>query len=189
MYKAAINLHVYVFVWTQAFFSLDSSTVPVSLDTCYVQEGIPQLTQPSEEERRNRVTVLVPPGPSSHVCPQRCPVMWALVLGAMGEEARGGERPPVLNFKCAGKPRPLYLLLSHPETRGPRSLFSSHSCSPRPHDYPQPPGYHGPSQGRRGGHSPTTPLTSSPLFCCCSPLVSPWPRTMSSRAISTPALG
>ena len=50
-------------MWTQAFFSLDSSAGPLSPDTCYVQEGIPWLTQASEEERRNRVTALVPPEP------------------------------------------------------------------------------------------------------------------------------
>lgn len=156
-------------MWTQAFFSLDFSTVSLRLDTCYVQGGIPQLTQASEEERRNRVLLWCPQSP------QRCPVMWASALGGCG---RGNP----------GWGNAAHAKLSHPETCGPQFLLSSHSCSLRPHDYPHPSWISWTIPGLQRWTQPhhTFPFL---LVFCCSPLVSTWPRTMQSWAISTPALG
>ena len=106
-------------------FSLGSTNVSLSLDTCY-RTGFPSGLTRLMRRQETKSPFWCPQDPRTIVRTQRCPVSWALVPGGSGRGSPGRGKPASVNFKCAGKLTPLHFLFSHPDTFWPRFLFSSH---------------------------------------------------------------
>lgn len=145
-------------------FSLDSINISLSLDTCFRRAFPSGLTPPMRREE-TRSQFWCPQDLRAIMHTQECPAMRALVLEGRGRGSPGRGKAACVNVQGNSCP--------YTSSSATRTLSGLNSSSLKS-SFPQTTGHHGQSQGHRGGHGPTTSM-SSPSLSACNVLPLPAP--------------